>query len=191
MYPRTIDNGHGERMTFLGVDGDRLLHLLARRPGRRPADARPPPPDRDDPRRSGRIGVEIAGRARRASPAPARRSPSTPASRTASGTPATTTLVLAGEVFPPDNLEYFLTQVYASTAAHGGRPGALDGAFLLTRYRSEFAMTAIPAPGPPLRLPDPGLPRPRLRPLRPLLRRPGPGPPPHERYTPRPHDQRP
>ena len=24
MYPRTIDNGHGERMTFLGVDGDRL-----------------------------------------------------------------------------------------------------------------------------------------------------------------------
>ena len=24
MYPHTIDNGHGERMTFLGVDGDRL-----------------------------------------------------------------------------------------------------------------------------------------------------------------------
>ena len=100
-------------------------------------------------------------------------------------------LVLDGEVPPPHNLEYFLTQVYASTAAHGGRPGALDAAFLLTRYRAEFAMTAIPAPGPPLRLPDPGPPRPPPRPLRPLRRRPGPGQPPHERYTPRPHDQRP
>ena len=29
-------------------------------------------------------------------------------------------------------------------ARNGGRPGAFDGAFLLTRYRSEFAMTAIP-----------------------------------------------
>ena len=54
--------------------------------------------------------------------------------------------MLTGEVFPADNLEYFLTQIYASTAAHGGRPGAFDGAFLLTRYRSEFAMTAIPLP---------------------------------------------
>ena len=36
--------------------------------------------------------------------------------------------------------------VYASVKAHGGRPGAFDGAFLLTRYRSEFAMTSIPAP---------------------------------------------
>ncbi len=55
-------------------------------------------------------------------------------------------LVLDGEVRPPHNMEYFLTQIYASTAAHGGRPGAFDAAFLLTRYRSEFAMTAIPAP---------------------------------------------
>jgi hypothetical protein len=30
-------------------------------------------------------------------------------------------------------MEYFLTQIYASTAAHGGRPGSFGGAFLLTR----------------------------------------------------------
>ena len=52
-----------------------------------------------------------------------------------------------GEVYPPHNLEYFLTQVFASIAAHGGRPGAFDGAFLMTRYRAEFAMTAIPRLG--------------------------------------------
>ena len=55
-------------------------------------------------------------------------------------------LVLDGEVRPPHNMEFFLTQIYASTAAHGDRPGAFDAAFLLTRYRSEFAMTEIPAP---------------------------------------------
>ena len=55
-------------------------------------------------------------------------------------------LTLTGEVFPAGNLEFFLSAIYASVAAHGGRPGALDAAYLLTRYRTEFAMTAIPAP---------------------------------------------
>ena len=36
MYPHTIDNGHGERMTFLGVDGDRL-RIDARPSTRAPA----------------------------------------------------------------------------------------------------------------------------------------------------------
>jgi hypothetical protein len=56
-------------------------------------------------------------------------------------------LVCEGSVRPPDNFEWFLSEVYASTRANGGRrPRTLDGAFLLTRYRSEFEMTAIPAP---------------------------------------------
>ena len=101
-------------------------------------------------------------------------------------------MLIEGEVSPPDNLEYFLTAVYASVKAHGGRPGAFDGAFLLTRYRSEFAMTSIPAPVRRFVLPLQALPRPPPAPLRRLRRRPGPGPPPRERYTPRPqHDQRP
>lgn len=52
-----------------------------------------------------------------------------------------------GEIWPPHNLEYFLTEVFESTARSGGkRPGTFDVAFLLTRYRSEFDMVELPAP---------------------------------------------
>ena len=46
---------------------------------------------------------------------------------------------------PIHNLEYFLTELFASTARNGGRPDPFDAAFLVTRYRSEFAMLEIPA----------------------------------------------
>jgi hypothetical protein len=34
----------------------------------------------------------------------------------------------------------------AKAANRGGRPGLFDAAFLMTRYRSEYAMLEIPAP---------------------------------------------
>jgi hypothetical protein len=55
-------------------------------------------------------------------------------------------LKCTGYVEPAENLEYFLTVLYDSTKRHGGRPGAFDAAFLITRYRSEFSMLEIPAP---------------------------------------------
>jgi quercetin dioxygenase-like cupin family protein len=56
-------------------------------------------------------------------------------------------LVCTGTVRPPDNLEYFLRKMYASTKRNGGgRPGIFDAAYLSHRYRTEFAMTDIPAP---------------------------------------------
>lgn len=56
-----------------------------------------------------------------------------------------TQLRCKGYITPPDNIEYFLSEVYASTNANGGhRPGTLDAAFLLDRYRSEFDMLGIP-----------------------------------------------
>lgn len=56
-------------------------------------------------------------------------------------------LVGTGFVRPPDNLEYFLTQIYASTKANNGRrPRLFDGAYLARRYRSEFGMADIPQP---------------------------------------------
>ena len=94
----------------------------------------------------GRIGYAIAGEAPTRSPAPASRSRSSRASSTASGTPARTTLADRRGLPGPTTSSTSSRQVYASVAAHGGRPGAFDGAYLLTRYRSEFAMTAIPAP---------------------------------------------
>jgi quercetin dioxygenase-like cupin family protein len=56
-------------------------------------------------------------------------------------------LVCSGYVRPPDNVEYFLTQIYASMKANGGkRPRLFDAAYLTTRYRSEFGMAEIPQP---------------------------------------------
>ena len=56
-------------------------------------------------------------------------------------------LVGTGFVRPPDNIEYLLTQIYASIRANGGkRPRLFDGAYLAQRYRSEFGMADIPQP---------------------------------------------
>src|SRR5690349_21539484 len=47
---------------------------------------------------------------------------------------------------PADNIEFFLTSLFESTRRNGGhRPDPFDAAFLITRYRSEFAMLEIPA----------------------------------------------
>ena len=52
-----------------------------------------------------------------------------------------------GELWPPHNVEYFLTSIFDSMARNGGkRPGLFDVAFLLTRYRLEFDMVEMPAP---------------------------------------------
>src|SRR5688572_13089537 len=51
-----------------------------------------------------------------------------------------------GYVEPTDNIEYFLTELFASTKRNGGkRPAMFDVAYLITRYRSEFSMQEIPA----------------------------------------------
>ena len=56
-------------------------------------------------------------------------------------------LVAGGFVRPPDNLEYFLTEIFASMKRNGGkRPGAFDVAYLLRRYRTEFEMSEVPRP---------------------------------------------
>jgi quercetin dioxygenase-like cupin family protein len=56
-----------------------------------------------------------------------------------------TVLTCTGFVTPVYNFEYFLTEVYRSTREGGkGRPGTYDAAFLLNRYNSEFDMLEIP-----------------------------------------------
>lgn len=56
----------------------------------------------------------------------------------------TDTLRCTGFIRPPDSIVYFLTEIYASTKANGGRPGLFDSAFLLNKYKSEFDMIEIP-----------------------------------------------
>lgn len=49
-----------------------------------------------------------------------------------------------GWVSPPNNIVYFLSAIYESTRENGGRPNDLDAAYLIHKYRSEFAMPDIP-----------------------------------------------
>jgi uncharacterized cupin superfamily protein len=148
-YPHTIDNGAGERITFLqrvpGPGGDRLEveNVVTARSG---------PPmhvhhhqEEGLTVQQGRMGYQRPGE---------------PAQFAG---PGGTVVFKAGEahkfwnagedelrctgyVEPADNLEYFLTELYASMKQSGkARPDPFDAAFLVRRYRSEFAMLEIPA----------------------------------------------
>jgi hypothetical protein len=51
-----------------------------------------------------------------------------------------------GYVEPPDNIEYFLTELYDSTKRNGGkRPNPFEAAFLVKHFGSEFSIEEVPA----------------------------------------------
>jgi quercetin dioxygenase-like cupin family protein len=55
-------------------------------------------------------------------------------------------MICKGWIKPAHNVEYFLTEIYKSIKANGGKePGKFDGAYLLTKYKSEFDMSEIPS----------------------------------------------
>jgi len=148
MYPRTIDDGHGSRITFHGLVRDengteRLSLSSSVDPGAGPPEHVHHLQSEAVTVRSGRIGYTVAGGPEQFA------GPGAHVSFDA-GVPhrfwnaGDDELVLEGEVTPPHNVEWFLTQMYASAAAHGGRPAAWDTAYLMTRYSTEFTMTAIP-----------------------------------------------
>lgn len=59
--------------------------------------------------------------------------------------PGTEPLICKGWVKPAHNMEYFLTELYKSTAENGGhRPGAFDSAWLLGHFGTEFDMLELP-----------------------------------------------
>jgi len=146
-YPHVIENGAGERITFLrvvpGPAGDRLEveNIVT-------AGSGPPMhvhyfQDEAVTVRRGRIGYKR------------------PDGPEQFGGPGDTVAFKAGEphkfwnagqddlqgtgyIEPADNVEYFLTELYASTKRNGGRPSLFDAAFLMGRYRSEFGMLEIP-----------------------------------------------
>ena len=148
--PRTITNGGGEELTFLGVHEDERGPYLHVRNVVRPGDG---PPMHVHHRQDEGLTVErgTIGYQRKGEEP-----------RTAG--PGETVVFRAGEahrfwnagedvlecdgwIGPPDNIEYFLTKLFASMEATGGkRPRMYDAAVLLTRYRTEFGMTDIPQP---------------------------------------------
>lgn len=147
-YPHTIENGHGEQLTFLGVthrpDGDRIEVEGVAEPG-----AGPPMHVhylQEEAARvvAGRLGYQVLGEKERfADPGELVVWPA--------GTPhrwwnaGTSDLHITGWCSPPGNVEFFLTSLFASTKGKGdGRPRLMDATFLLTRYRAEYAMLEIP-----------------------------------------------
>ena len=54
-------------------------------------------------------------------------------------------LHIKGLIEPAHNLEFFLTELYkAFDKGKKDRPSAMEGAFLIRRYRSEFAVHGLP-----------------------------------------------
>lgn len=147
-YPHTIDNGAGERLTFLrrvqGGTGDRLEVENAVKPGTGP----PMHIHRHQTEaltvQQGRIGYQRPGGAEQyAVPG------ETVAFRAGEAhrfwNAGQDELRCTGHIEPADNVEYVLTELYASTQRNGGRPDPFDAAFLMWRYRSEFTLVAVPA----------------------------------------------
>jgi quercetin dioxygenase-like cupin family protein len=149
-YPRMIDNGAGERLTFQAPRSDERGEYQEARNSVAPGSG---PPmhvhhlqEESLTVESGTMGWQRSGREEQIAHA----------GDTVTFPPGDThrfwnagddELVCSGYVRPPDNLEYFLTQIFTSTRENGGkRPRVFDAAYLLTRYRSEFGMADIPQP---------------------------------------------
>jgi quercetin dioxygenase-like cupin family protein len=148
-YPHTIENGAGERITFLRKvprpGGDRLEIENVVTPGAGPPMHIHYYQEEALTVREGRIGYQRPGEPEQFA------GPGDTVTFQA-GEPhrfwnaGETDLRCTGYVEPADNVEYFLAELYASTRRNGGtRPDPFDAAFLIWRYRSEFAMVEIPA----------------------------------------------
>jgi quercetin dioxygenase-like cupin family protein len=149
-YPRTIDNGAGERLTFLGVQTDERGEYAEARNEVAPGSGPPMHVHRLQEEgltvEQGTMGWQRPGEEEHLAgvgetvvfaPGEAHRF----------WNAGDDTLVCSGFVRPPDNIEYYLTQIYASMKANGGkRPRMFDAAYLTSRYRSEFGMAEIPQP---------------------------------------------
>jgi quercetin dioxygenase-like cupin family protein len=149
-YPHTIDNGAGERLTFLGIRSDEQGDYLEARNSVSPGSG---PPMHVHHLQEEALTVERGTMGWQRLGEEEHLARSGESARFAAGevhrfwNAGDDELVCTGFVRPPDNLEYFLTQIFHSTRANGGRrPRLFDAAYLTTRYRSEFAMADIPRP---------------------------------------------
>ena len=148
-FPYTIDNGAGETLTFVRVvptdRGDRLEVEFRALAGAGPPMHAHHLQEEAMTVLAGKVGYQIPG----GPPQYAEAGESVvfpPGVAHRWWNAGTTELQGTGWMMPPLNGRYFLTALFASMKQSGGkRPGLFDVAFLLTRYRSEFAMLQIPA----------------------------------------------
>jgi quercetin dioxygenase-like cupin family protein len=149
-YPRTIDNGAGELLTFLVVrhdaDGRQRLEVENRvQPGSGPPMHVHYLQEESLTVQEGRMGYCRAGGPDRFA-GPGDTVTFAPGQMHRFWNAGSGTLRCSGWVSPPNNFEYLLTEAFASMRRGGGRPNPFDAAFLLGRYRTEFAQGDLPAP---------------------------------------------
>jgi quercetin dioxygenase-like cupin family protein len=146
--PVTIDNGAGERLTFerveRGPNGDRLIVANEVQPGAGP-------PMHVHHRQAealtvvaGRLGYRIRG-GEEGVLGPGETATFEAGVAHAFWADGDEVLRCSGWIDPPHNVVYFLSEIYRSTAANGGRkPDDFDAAWLMHRYRSEFDLVDVP-----------------------------------------------
>ena len=148
-YPHTIENGDGELLTFLGVrddaDGRRVLEIENEvQPGSGPPMHVHYLQEESLTVREGRMGYRLVGGPDRFAE-PGDTVTFAPGQMHRFWNAGNEVLLCSGWASPPDNLEYYLTEVFASMRRGGGRPNPFDAAYLLGHYRTEFG-GGIPAP---------------------------------------------
>ena len=148
-YPHTIENGGGERLTFLrrvpGPRGERLEVENVVQPGSGPPMHAHLHQTEAVTVQSGRIGYQRPGGEPQYA-GPGETLSFGPGEAHRFWNAGEGELRCSGYIEPPDNVEYYLTELYASTARNGGhRPDPFDAAFLVHHFRSEFAFLAVPA----------------------------------------------
>jgi quercetin dioxygenase-like cupin family protein len=147
-YPYTIDNGMGERLTFTGIthgpDGERAEAFGIAQPGAGPPMHVHYLQEEVAQVVRGRVGYQVLGQEPQfAGPGEVIVWPAGTAHKWWNA--GDEELHMTGWCCPPDNVEFYLETLFTSAKAHGGRPALFDIAFLLTRYRTEFAMLEVPA----------------------------------------------
>ena len=148
-YPHTIENGAGERITFLrrvpGIAGDRLEGENIVKPGAGPPMHVHHHQEEGFTVIEGRIGFQRPGEPPQFA-GPGERVVFKAGEPHKFWNAGDGDLRCTGHVEPADNAEYFLTELFASQKrSGGGRPDPFDAAFLTRRYRGEFGMMEIPA----------------------------------------------
>jgi quercetin dioxygenase-like cupin family protein len=147
-YPHTIDNGFGETLTFVrhvnDENGGRIEVTNRVSPGAGPPMHVHFLQDESLTVLEGKIGTQIAGQA------PLFYGPGeTVVFRRGEvhrfWNAGQEMLICEGWIGPAYNIEFFLTEIFLSIKANGGKaPKPFDAAFLLSKYKSEFDMIEVP-----------------------------------------------
>lgn len=148
-YPHTIENGHGEILTFerrvMTPKGEQVEGWnRVTRPGAGPPFHTHFHEEESFTVREGRLGYQLLG-------GPEQFAEVGETVTFPKGTPhrfwnaGEGDLRCAASIRPPGNIEYFLGAIFeAQKNGSGGRPNLMDASYLLWRYRSEYRMDEMP-----------------------------------------------